>query len=59
MSLAKDDELIETLVLDGLHEALRIRIAIGALRWDFHALHAPGFENRDERLREQRVPIVD
>ena len=59
ISLAEDDELIETLVLDGLHEALRIRIAIRALRWDFRALHAPGFENRDERLREQRIPIVD
>ena len=57
MSLAEDDELIETLVLDGLHEALRVRIAIGALRWDFHALHAPNFENGDECLREQRVTV--
>src|ERR1019366_7837372 len=59
MSLAEDDELIETLVLDGLHEALCVRIAIGALRWDLHALHAPSFENGDERLCEQRISIMD
>src|SRR5664279_696503 len=59
MSLTEDYEVIETLVLDAFYKALRVWIAIGALRWNFHALHARSFENRDERLREQRVPIVD
>jgi len=54
MSLAENHEVIQALVLDGSDESFRVRIAIWALRWDFHALHAPSFENRDERLREQR-----
>src|SRR5664279_2551213 len=59
MSLTEDYEVIETLVLDAFYKALRVWIAIGALRWNFHTLHARSFENRDERLRKQRVPIVD
>ena len=41
MPLAEEDEVIQTLVLDRLHEPLRVRIAVGALRGDLHALHAP------------------
>ena len=59
MSLAENHEVIQTLVLDRFDKSFRVGIAIWALRWDFHALHAPSFENRDERLREQRVTIVD
>ena len=47
MSLAEDDEVIDTLVIDGVHKALRVRIAIWALRRDLHALHAYRLENRD------------
>jgi hypothetical protein len=59
ISLAKYHKVIQALVLDGFDKSFRVGIAIGALRWDFHALHAPSFENRDERLRKQRIPIVD
>jgi hypothetical protein len=59
MSLAEDDEVIETLVLDGLYKALRVWIAIWTLRRNLHALHASRFQNRDERLGEQRISIVD
>src|SRR5664279_3820952 len=59
MSLTKNHEVVETLVLDCLHKPLGVRIAIWALRRDLHALHAPSFENRDERLGEQRIAIVD
>ena len=37
MSLAEDNEVIETLVLDGFHKARRVWIAIEALRWNLHA----------------------
>jgi hypothetical protein len=41
------------------HQSLRVRIAVRTLRWDLHALHAPRSENPEERLREQRVSIMD
>jgi len=59
MSLAEDDEVIDTLVIDGVHKALRVRIAIWALRRDLHALHASRLENRDERIREQWISLMD
>jgi hypothetical protein len=39
MSLAEYHVLVQTLVLDGSHKSLRIRIAIGTVRWDLHALY--------------------
>jgi hypothetical protein len=59
MPIAENHKLIQALVLDGFDKSFRVGIAIWALRWDFHALHAPSFEDRDERLREQGIPIVD
>jgi hypothetical protein len=59
MSLAEDDEVIETLVLDGFYKALRVWIAIWTLRRNLHALHASRFENRDERLGERRISVDD
>jgi hypothetical protein len=59
MSLAENNKVIQALVLDAFNKSFRVGIAIWALRWEFHALHAPCFEHRDERLREQRAPIVD
>ena len=59
MSLAEDDEVIETLVLDGFYKALRVWIAIWTLRRNLHVLHASRLQNRDERLGEQRISIVD
>ena len=55
MSLAENHKVIQALVLDGFDKSFRVGIAIWALRWELHAPHAPSFENRDERLREQRV----
>jgi hypothetical protein len=59
MALAEYDEVIETLAPDGLHKSLGVRIAARTLRWDLHALHARRSENPEERLREQRVSIMD
>jgi hypothetical protein len=46
MSLAEYHVLVQTLVLDGSHKSLRIRIAIGTVRWDLHAPYTRRFENR-------------
>src|SRR5664279_71309 len=59
MSLAENHEVVEKLVLDGFYKALRVRIAIWALRRDLHACHASRLENRDERLCEQWISIMD
>jgi hypothetical protein len=59
MSLAEYHVLVQTLVLYGSHKSLRIRIAIGTVRWDLHALYTRRFENRHEPIREQWISIVD
>src|ERR1035437_8096344 len=59
MALAEYHKLLQTLVLDRLHKALRIRITIGTLRGDLDALHTSRLQNRDERVSEQRVSIMD
>ena len=59
MSLAEEDEVVQALVLDRLHEPLRVRIAVRTPRRDLHAGDAPGSQDIGERLREQRVSIVD
>jgi hypothetical protein len=40
MSLTKNHEVIQALVLDGFDKSFRVRIAIWALGQDLHALHA-------------------
>src|ERR1035437_3296207 len=42
MSLAEEDELVETLVFDRLHEPLGVGIAIRTARWDLPAGTTPG-----------------
>src|SRR5450759_696170 len=59
VSLAEEDEFVQALVLDRLHEPLGVRIAVRTARWDLHALHAPRPQNRGECLREHRISIVD
>jgi len=59
MSLAEKDEVIQTLVFDGFDKPLRMRVAVRALRRDPHALHALLPQERLERLREQRIAVVD
>jgi hypothetical protein len=59
MAFAEEDELVETLVLDGFHKSLGVRIAIGAPRWNLHAFHASRFQDRRERLGEQWIPVVE
>src|ERR1019366_1547628 len=56
---AEDDEVVQALVSDRFHETLGVRVAVGALRRNRHALHAAAFPQRRPRLREHRVPIVD
>jgi len=48
MSLAENHKVMQALVLDAFDKSFRVGIAIWASRWDFHALHAPSFQNRDE-----------
>ena len=57
--LAEDDELVEALVSDRFHETLRVRVAVGAVRRNRHALHAAARQQHRPRLGEHRVPIVD
>ena len=57
--LAEDDEVIEAFGPDGLHEALRVWVAVRALRRNRDALHAVGLEERRSRRGEQRIPSVD
>jgi hypothetical protein len=51
--------LVETLVLDGFHKSLGVRIALGAPRWNLHAFRASRFQDRREPLGEQWIPVVD
>src|SRR5881628_2487027 len=59
MLLAEEDEVVQALVLDRFHEPLRVRIAVRAPGWDLHAGDAPRSQDIGERVREQRVSIVD
>jgi hypothetical protein len=59
VSFAEDDEVIQALSPDGRHEALRVWVAVRALRRNRDALHAVGFEPCRPRLGEHRIPIVD
>jgi hypothetical protein len=59
MALTENDEVIQALVLYRFHKPLRVRIAVRTVRWDLHALHSPRSEIPEERLREQRVSIMD
>ena len=59
MALTEKDEVIQTLVFDGLHEPLRVGIAVRASRRDLQALHPSHSQDCFERFREQRIPVVD
>jgi len=59
MPLAEEDEVVQALVRDRLHEPLSVRSAVGTFRSDLHADAAPRLQDRGERLREKRVSIVD
>ena len=57
--LAKENEVVETFVLDRLDEALSVRIAVRTLRRDLNCLYIDTFEGRSERLREEWIAVVD
>ena len=59
MALAEEDEVIQALMLDGLHESLGVWIAVWTLRRDLHAPDPFRFQDRRECLCEQGVSIVD
>jgi hypothetical protein len=51
-----EDQVAETLLVDGSHEALRIGIQIGTAWGQFHGLHPGGFENALELGRIEWIP---
>ena len=58
MGLAKNDEVIETLIPDGLDETFSVRVAIRALCWNGNAAHAAAGEEEFPLLREQGIAVV-
>ena len=59
VGLAKDDEVIEAFMPDGLDEAFSMRITVRALRRDGDAADAAAGQEEFPLLREQRVAIVN
>ena len=59
MSFAEDDEMIETLGPDGLHESLRMRIAVRAAGGGGHAMHTLGFKQCRPRRCEKWIAVVN
>ena len=56
MTFAEKDEVIQALVSDHFHKALRVRIAIRTLCRNLRALHASVLEDALERFREKWIP---
>ena len=59
VAFTEDDEVIEALRPDRLHESLCVGIAVWAACWDAHAVHALGSEPVPPSLGEQRITIVN
>jgi len=57
VGLAKDDEVVEALMLDGLHPALGDRIQVGRLRPNFVDAHPILPQHRVEVIAELGVMI--
>jgi hypothetical protein len=52
---AEDDEVIKALGPDGLHEALRVWVAVRALRRNLDAFHAVGLKERRALRSEDQI----
>ena len=55
----EEDQVTETLLFDGSHEAFRVGIQIGAAWGQFHWLHPGGLENTLKLGRIQWVAVMD
>jgi len=58
VGLAKNDEVIEALIPNGLDEAFSVRIAVRALRRYGNAADAAAGEEKFPLFREQRIAVV-
>ena len=59
VTLAQRNDLGQAFGLDRANESLRVGIQVGTASGKFERLDAGGSENSPERLREQRIPIMD
>ena len=58
VGLAKNDELIEALIPDGLDESFCVGVAVRALGRNGNAANADAGEVKFPLLREQRIAVV-
>jgi hypothetical protein len=59
VAFTEGHEAVEALGPNGLHESLRVWIAIRAARGDRATLDAIGFKEVSPRVGEERIAIVD
>ncbi len=59
LSLAQQNQTVQTLGLDRENKPLRVRIQIRTPRWQAHALHAGGGEDVPELPGEEGISVMD
>ena len=58
-AFAKENQLIETLVLDGTDPAFGEGVEVGRLGWEFEGFHAGRAEDGSEILGEFGIAVVE